>query len=413
MANVITHHHLGFHAGPINHSPSPLGFGFGLSSPMSSWTPSTVHSPQSQWPTPSPAFAAQSPQLRSAKRRHEPEDDHESGNKHARDDAMERSPTPDRPKRAAPKRARITAAVPNSAKPHDGLKNTNHSSDSCADVDVGVLLASLPKESLLPLLNSLISTQPALKTSILSLIPRPSLDTAIQAITNASRKLLDAFPYSNNSMSFSLAQSSTPFSSAGFSNPASSGFESNTGFGFGRLAQAMPFGQTQHAAGGMREEYVISRLRPHIVEFVSVCYSYLPYFSYTTSLPQQHSHAQSHASALQSQHKVKSHPSETFLFLQALVSQILAQPPLTRASLVPQLLPRVVEEWKAWIDRVDEVVNRQGGMFGQETVRGWEKALDEFAEAKGDGLEVMKEIRDRWVSKVGWLVGRQPMEEEL
>jgi hypothetical protein len=50
-------------------------------------------------------------------------------------------------------------------------------------------------------------------------------------------------------------------------------------------------------------------------------------------------------------------------------------------------------------------------MFGGETVRGWEKDLDEFADAKGGaegaGWECMREIRDRWVAKVGWLVGRK------
>jgi len=39
-------------------------------------------------------------------------------------------------------------------------------------------------------------------------------------------------------------------------------------------------------------------------------------------------------------------------------------------------------------------------------VRGWERVLDEFADVKGNGLEVLREIRDRWISKVGWLVGR-------
>jgi hypothetical protein len=60
-------------------------------------------------------------------------------------------------------------------------------------------------------------------------------------------------------------------------------------------------------------------------------------------------------------------------------------------------------------------------MFGGETVKGWEKGLDEFADAKGveavPGWQCMKEVRERWVGKVGWLVGRRAvemdMEEEL
>lgn len=168
----------------------------------------------------------------------------------------------------------------------------------------------------------------------------------------------------------------------------------------------------------MREEYILSRLRPHVQDFVSACFSYLPYFSYSesTSLAEPGTahpapHVQSHASALQSQHKDKSHPSETFLLLQALTSHIILQPPLTQSALLPQLLPRLLSEWKAWVDRVDHVVNREGGMFGHETVRSWERGLDDLAQAKGSGLEAMRDVRDQWVSRVGWLVGRQQMEE--
>ena len=75
-------------------------------------------------------------------------------------------------------------------------------------------------------------------------------------------------------------------------------------------------------------------------------------------------------------------------------------------------MPRLAQEWNAWVDRVDRVVNREGGMFGQEVVRSWERGLDEFAGAaeKESGLRNLRIVRDRWVAKVGWLVGRQPME---
>ena len=67
------------------------------------------------------------------------------------------------------------------------------------------------------------------------------------------------------------------------------------------------------------------------------------------------------------------------------------------------------------MNRVDDVVNREGGMFGSETVRSWERVLDELAERKeSEGANVLRRVRDSWVSKVGWLIGRtvqQPMEE--
>ena len=233
----------------------------------------------------------------------------------------------------------------------------------------------------------------------------------MQVIIAASRKLHDAYPYSNGQQSTSFG-----FSSGSLNSSRPSGF-GPAGFGFGQMPS---FGhQAPSTIGGMREEYVVSRLRPHISEFVSACFSYLPYFSYismspdTPAIPQDQtsSHTQSHAAALQSQHKDKSHPSETFQYLHALTSEVLSQPALTQTSLVPLLLPRLAEEWKAWVDRVDEIVNRQGGMFGKEVVGSWERGLDEFAQVKDNGLDVMRDVRDQWVSKVGWLVGRQPMEE--
>jgi len=148
--------------------------------------------------------------------------------------------------------------------------------------------------------------------------------------------------------------------------------------------------------------------------------SYVPYFSYASpSLPLHvdSGSSPSLSTALQLQHKDKSHPSETFIFLSTLSNQILSQPPLTQLSLAPLLLPRLIQEWRSWIDRIDEVVNQQGGMFRVDTVRSWEKGLDEFAEVKGpEGWQDMRKVRDQWVAKVGWLVGRNAphlMEEGL
>jgi len=73
------------------------------------------------------------------------------------------------------------------------------------------------------------------------------------------------------------------------------------------------------------------------------------------------------------------------------------------------IMHRLSQEWKTWVDKIDDLVNRQGGMFGSETVRNWERTLDELAESKATGVsEDMRRIRDSWVSKVGWLVGRIP-----
>ena len=244
----------------------------------------------------------------------------------------------------------------------------------------------------MPLLSSLLKVQPALKSTILPLIPRPTLETAIQALAQSAKRLREAYPYS---------------SPPAFSQAAPS-FGSTT-----RPSEQPAFGHSAHGNhSGMRDAYIISRLRPHVTDFVSSCMSYLPYFTCVPSSTQLSSlipsTTQSHlATTIQSLHKDKFHPSETFLFLSAVTKHLIEQPPLTLSQLCPLILGRLSEDWKMWVDKVDELVNKQGGMFGSETVRSWERGLDEMAAA--DALEVsneMRAIRDSWVSKVGWLVGR-------
>lgn len=431
MANVV-YPQVDFLHNPANHAPSRFGFGFGLSGNSSAMT--TARQPPFTPGHTQPAAFQQltshmnlpPPAQRVQKRRHEPEDDAESGRHGARDVAMDRSPTPERPKRGPPKRAKV---VSHAEGKDDQSPKDNKPSDPDNDVDVGVLLgmlnslvwvhlliigyiASLPPQSLLPLLNAMINAQPALKSLILPLIPRPTLETAIQALEQSAKKLRDAYPYSQ-APSFSSASAT-----------------SSLGFGFGFGGQRPAFGGTMDDyqrnsgapdTGRMRESYILSRLRPHIHEFVSACMSYVPYFSYVTSSENSQTQfdrsLRSHSAALQVQHKDKSHPSETFLFLSTLTAHITSQPPLTQSSLAPLLLPRLSQEWAAWVERIDQVVNCEGGMFGGETVRTWEKTLDEFAEARGpEGWGVMRNVRDRWVAKVGWLVGRNvlhPMEEQV
>lgn len=82
---------------------------------------------------------------------------------------------------------------------------------------------------------------------------------------------------------------------------------------------------------------------------------------------------------------------------------IFLQPQLTQTELLTQLMPRLLQEWKAWLDRIDTVVNREGGMFSSETAQTWDRNLDDFADKHAG----MKEIRHSWVEKVGWLVGKR------
>ncbi|KAI0033417.1 hypothetical protein K488DRAFT_84949 [Vararia minispora EC-137] len=308
------------------------------------------------------------------------EDDDQEGGRGVRDVAMDRSPTPERRKAVLPKRTRIAPPSDKAGGPSKENKDQ--------EVDVGVLLASLPPESLLPLLTSLINSQPSLRTAVLSLIPRPSVDTAVQAVAQSAKRLRDAYPYSTTA-----SLSSSPFGLGFGFNSRPTAFGSPMGFG---RPSPPPHFQHSDTSGGMRDEYIISRLQPHIQEFASTCLSYLRYFS---ALPT--------VSGDDSQPSVftKEKLVESFKFLEALMTHVLSQPSLTRASLLPQLQPRLVDEWRAWVNHVDELVNNQVVMFGQAEAEHWERVLNGYADAKGHGLDAMREVRDRWLAKVGWLAG--------
>ncbi|KAF7436731.1 hypothetical protein PC9H_003564 [Pleurotus ostreatus] len=395
MANVIQAP-IEFQPRPVGHSPSPLSFGFGLTSHSVGAWPSTSHMNPTAF-SPHYANIHQSSPSKAQKRRHDSEEN---------DETMDRSPTPERPKRII-KRLKPTVAQEPALHEKESKENKAPAQDEDNDVDVGLLLASLPSQSLLPILTSLIRVNPSLKSLILPLIPRPTMETAIQALAASAKKLRDAYPYHNPS---TFTPSQPPAASLGFGF----GLSASNRSGMIHAYQSQPSiaddwdKVPSTNSGGMRESYVLSRLTPHINDFVAVAVAYLPYFSYIARVGPATSTSQSHSTALQALQKDKTHPSESFAFLSALTTHVLSQPELTLTALLPQILPRIAQEWKAWVERVDEIVNRQRGMFGRDTVLQWERTLDEYATAKGpEEVQIFREIRDQWIVKVGWLVGRR------
>ncbi|KII93889.1 hypothetical protein PLICRDRAFT_88186 [Plicaturopsis crispa FD-325 SS-3] len=430
MANVV-HPPIDFHHGSITNTKSPLGFGFGLSSTPSNmaaagWPSTPGHTQPSAFHQLASTMNQSASPMRVQKRRHEPEDEGENRHLHGlRDDAMDRSPTPERPQRAAPKRARVAPTL--LAGPADektGKENKAPSGNDDNDVDVGVLLATLPQESLLPLLNNLLQTHPGLKSLILPFIPRPTVDAAKQALRQANDKLKNSYPYTK--------VTNAPTISAGFGGFGSA--RTSAGFGsssMGFLQAAPPqslFGQPSPGpkghTDGMRDEYIISRIRPHVTAFVATCMSYLPYFSFLAtsdtnpSTQQSSTHSPTHHSTahqIQSQHRDKLYPTETYEVLNALTEYYVSQQPLTRSLLGPLLLPRLVDEWRAWLDRVDYLANTEMRLFGAAEVQRWVQSLNNFAAAvKGpDGTLVMREVRDGFMYRCSILHGNSvhPMEE--
>lgn len=141
MANVV-YPPIDFLHNPANHPPSRFGFGFGLSGNSSLGTgrqpvftpghtqPAAFQQLTSHMNLPPPIHRVQ-------KRRYEPEDDAESSRHGGRDVTMDRSPTPERPKRGPPKRAKV---VLHGDPKDDQSCKENKSLEADSDVDVGVLL---------------------------------------------------------------------------------------------------------------------------------------------------------------------------------------------------------------------------------------------------------------------------------
>ena len=132
-------HPVDFHPRHLSH---PFGFGFGLTSPS---TPGrqqfqSTASLNSTLFYPLSSHANLPSHLRAQKRRLEDDDANDFGGN--QDRSMDRSPTPERQKRAAPKRARVAQASDSATKDESRATENKAPANSMEhqDVDVGMLL---------------------------------------------------------------------------------------------------------------------------------------------------------------------------------------------------------------------------------------------------------------------------------
>lgn len=227
----------------------------------------------------------------------------------------------------------------------------------------------------------LLQRQPELKQTVLAIIPPPSLETAVHTLADAARKLRDAYPYSH---------APTPsFASTSF------------GFGGGSSLFAASAPAQPQRPPANRDEYVLSRLRTPIADFVSTVRSDLSYFSL---------HQPSTQGATGRVHD----PCAIYTYLAALTHHIFSQPPLAVNALCQELQERLVQEWQAWVNRVDSLVNKEGRMYPAFTVQEWANQLDGFAMHTQYPLgQQMKSVRDEWVHRAGWLIGRNAVMSDL
>jgi len=141
MANVLAQlPQFGFnHSHSPNHPPLPVAPTPAI---MASWG-SVVHQPPPQLPA-----------ARVQKRRLEQEDEDVEARL---DVVMERSPTPERPKRAPPKRAR--RVDPSSRGGSQNIRDSKDGGSSENEVDIGVLLGTFYSESVFMFISNQIYAQ--------------------------------------------------------------------------------------------------------------------------------------------------------------------------------------------------------------------------------------------------------------
>lgn len=183
MAYVV-HPHVEFRPAAVNHSPSPLGFGFGLAA-SSAWQPQGLVSCGQQQ---SLVSQHSSPHKLAQKRRHEDADDD-------RDESMDRSPTPERRpmRRILPKRSRLLldpAHEQGANGNNNDKENRTPNNDSGDGVDVGMLLGML---CFSPLSSHLLKNDPSFSQPATAIAtPNIKLSSHHDACSEANDPLVDS-----------------------------------------------------------------------------------------------------------------------------------------------------------------------------------------------------------------------------
>lgn len=268
------------------------------------------------------------------------------------------------------------------------------------------LSAGLSKPALLTVLTSLLSQQPALKPLVLSLLPPPSLDSFTTTLNSLERRILDALP----------------------------------------------------SGGATRQEYVWSRIRAPLEEYISEARLALSQFCPSSStLAAQ--------GVTDDQQQQQTHPTSTFAFLYTLTLSVrkleatLPRAPIPFSTLTSAIsstssssaaahptaninnpstlnqrdplvsfLPPLYNQWHHLITKLSTSVNQGGTILSAEMLRGWFRNLDTLvsvesvaamatansaaspsavaiADAGSVGRKASEAVRDRFVKELGWLVG--------
>ncbi|MCO5588105.1 hypothetical protein L7F22_042060 [Adiantum nelumboides] len=406
-----------------NGQPPAFSFGFGLHSHGAGGSSNNVHN-NTAFANP-PMYATATSSTSTTKRQRSVSPSEES------DDTMDAAQstsahTSSRSLQALPKRMR--AGLGN-ASGRKSRVSSSHSppasgpSNSQQSADVGKMLATLDKASLLTVFSRLLMADPSSAERIQGLIPTPTL-TSVEAALDESQKVVKMLLLN---------------------------------------------------AADMRNEFSWGRLRMPVADFVTTSMSFLPFFVSTD---------EENASTSSIHQREPPHPSTMYAFLHLITERALlmmaALPdsptnlsislfspdaandghPIVIANetgtpkmilkayhdamsssdggslaneklsavnpnaIVSQLIPNLLLHWARLVDWIARAVNEEGRMFGAETVRGWLAGLEALTTIRSFGanedeqssernrLEIracklaLCAVGQRMQEQIGWLIGR-------
>ncbi|BGP29152.1 hypothetical protein JCM10296v2_000890 [Rhodotorula toruloides] len=230
-------------------------------------------------------------------------------------------------------------------------------------VDLGKALASLDKPALLNVFSKLLTTSPHLGSTIASFLPTPTLSTILESLSSLEHAVTAATP----------------------------------------------------TGAFLRPDYIFSRVRLPLEEYVSETKRYLSLF-----VP-----AQQPTGPLSEDNLA--HPSTAFQFLHALTSSLLrleSTLPSSNSSSTPSLpssnplashlVPLTLNAWHLFLTRLSSAINTQGRVLPTSLVQSWFDQVDALAVLNSLGMgadkgsqvrKAMEGVRERMRREVGWLIG--------
>lgn len=321
------------------------------------------------------------------------------------------------PQQALPKRLRAGLSVGQTSPGRKLRQGSAPPSSNVATADVGRLLASLDKGSLLTVFSRLLTTDASLAERIRTLIPTPSLASVQASLDEALRVIRSA--------SLNASEMRPEFAWGRLRVPVAEFTTTVTGF--------LPFfvdrhGEQHHQSGRLDSSPSSgSSFAMREVLHPSTTFSFLQLIteraqsimSETPPTPENLSASLFSPDATNA--VIVAHKSGTPKYILKMYQDALPAEKLTAVNpnvIVSQLVPTLLLHWADFVDAVSSSVNEEGRMFGADTVRGWLSAMEALASSKhgaNNNPEKDEEracraslfaLGQRLHEQIGWLVGR-------